>query len=69
MENLIINEINGENLVNFSEFLKKDKSTIINEALENYFDEQQKKLLGKNPADESALTNLDFNEFWDDVDI
>ncbi len=69
MENLIINQINGENLENFSEILKKDKSTIINEALELFFEQEQKKLLEKNLADENALTNLDFDEFWNDVDL
>ena len=69
MENLIINQANGENLENFSEILKKDKNTIINEALELYFEQEQKKLLEKNIADENALTNLDFDEFWDDVDL
>ena len=69
MENLIINQTNGENLENFSEILKKDKNSIINEALELYFEQEQKKLLEKNIADENALTNLDFDEFWDDVDL
>ena len=69
MENLIINQTNGENLETFSELLKKDKSTIINEALELFFEQEQKKLLEKNLADENALTNLDFDEFWDDVDL
>jgi hypothetical protein len=69
MENLIINQDNGENLELFSELLKKDKNTIINEALEFYFQEEQKKLLEKNIADENAMTNLDYDEFWDDLDI
>jgi hypothetical protein len=69
MEDLIINQANGENLEAFSEILKKDKSTIINEALELYFEAEQKKLLEKNLADENAMTNLDFDEFWDGVDI
>ena len=42
---------------------------MMNEALENYFEEAQKKLLEKNIENENALTNLDFNEFWDDVEI
>ena len=58
-----------QNLQTFGELLKKDPSTIINEALEEYFENEQKKLLEKNLADENALTNLDFDEFWDDVDI
>ena len=67
--NFILNSDNLENLENFSEILKKDYSTMINEALEGYFQEAQKKLLEKNLADENSLTNLDFNEFWDDVEI
>ena len=60
---------NGENLNAFSEILKKDYNTIFNEALEQYFENAQKKLLEKNLADENAMTNLDFDEFWDGVEI
>jgi len=60
---------NLENLELFSQILKKDINTIINESLEQYFESEQQKLLEKNQEDENALTNLDFNEFWDDVDI
>lgn len=67
--NFTLTSDNLENLQNFSEILKKDTNTIINEALEEYFMEAQKKLLEKNLEDENAMTNLDFNEFWDDVDI
>ncbi len=58
-----------QNLEAFSEMKKKDISEIINEALEEYFANEQKKLLEKNIADENAMTNLDFNEFWDDVEL
>ena len=68
-KNFTLTSDNLENLQNFSEILKKDTSTIINEALEDYFINEQKKLLEKNLADENAMTNLDFDEFWDDVDI
>ncbi len=60
---------NLENLENFSIILKKDMSTMINEALEEYFIQAQKKLLEKNLEDENAMTNLDFDEFWEDVEI
>ena len=60
---------NSENLELFSQILKKDINTIINESLEQYFENEQQKLLEKNQDDENALTNLDFNEFLDDVDI
>ena len=66
---ITINEYNMQNLQTFSELLKKDPSTLINEALEEYFEKEQQKLLKKNIEDENALTNLDFNEFWDDLDI
>jgi hypothetical protein len=64
-----INTYNSENLETFSEILKKDKSTLVNMALEEFFQREQKKLLEKNLADENAMTNLDYNEFWDGVDI
>ncbi len=58
-----------ENLEAFSEILNKDINTMLEEALEQYFESEQKKLMEKNENDESAMTNLDFNEFWDDVDL
>lgn len=67
--NIKLNPDNKENLENFAQILKKDAQTIVNEALEEYFVKEQKKLLEKNLADENAMTNLDFNEFWDDVEL
>ena len=64
-----INDYNLENLEAYEEILKKDKSTLINEALELFFETEQKKLLEKNLEDENAMTNLDYDEFWDGVDI
>lgn len=64
-----INDYNMQNLEAFSELKKKDISELINEALEEYFANEQKKLLEKNLEDENAMTNLDFNEFWDDVEL
>lgn len=58
-----------ENLHLYSELLKKDISTILEEALEQYFENEQKKLLEKNMEDENAMTNLDFDEFWDGIDL
>ncbi len=65
----IINDDNAQNIENFSQILKKDASSLVNEALEIYFQEQQKKLLQKNIADENALRNLDYDEFWEGVEI
>jgi len=66
---LTINADNYENLLNFQEILKKDSTTIINEALERYFIEEQKKLLEKSIADENAMTNLSYDEFWGDMEL
>ena len=68
-ENITINSDNLENLQNFSEILKKDFSKMMNEALEDYFEKEKKKLLEKSLEDENAMTNLNFDEFWDDVEI
>ena len=67
--NFTLSSDNLDNLQGFSTILKKDVSTMMNEALEDYFEKEQKKLLEKNLEDENAMTNLDFDEFWDDVDI
>ena len=58
-----------ENLKSFSEILHKDINMMLEEALEEYFESQQQKLMEKNLFDENAMTNLDFDEFWDDLDI
>ena len=67
--NITINPDNYENLTNFKEILKKDESTMINEALELYFETEQKKLLEKNLEDENAMTNLSYDEFWGDIEL
>jgi len=58
-----------ESLKSFSEILNKDINTMLEEALEQYFESEQQKLMEKNQFDENAMTNLDFDEFWDDLDI
>jgi hypothetical protein len=58
-----------EELQTYSQLLKKDINTILNEALEQYFEAQNEKILSQNQESYNAMTNLDFNEFWDDVDI
>ncbi len=58
-----------DNLHLFSEMLNKDINSMLEEALEQYFDSEQKKLMEKNISDDNAMTNLDFDEFWDDLDI
>jgi len=53
----------------YSEILKKDVNTILNEALELYFENEKEKLLDKNQNNENAMTNLSYDEFWDDVEV
>ena len=58
-----------EQLHTYSELLNKDTSTILKEALQVYFKATEKRLLEKSQNEQDAMTNLDFNEFWDDVEI
>ena len=58
-----------EELELFSQLLNKDIDTILEEALEQYFKSEQEKLIAKNQNDENAMTNFDFDEFWDGVEV
>ena len=60
---------NVENLKVFSQILNKDIDSILNEALSQYFINEEKKILEKNQESENMMTNLDYDEFWDGVDI
>ena len=42
---------------------------MLEDALEQYFDAVQKSLMEKNINDENAMTNLDYDEFWGDMDL
>lgn len=66
---IVLNQSTVENLHLFSEMLNKDVNTILNEALEAYFEAEQQKLMKKSIHDENAMTNLDYDEFWDGVDV
>ena len=58
-----------ENLEYFSKILGKDMNTMLEEALEHYFQAQRDRLSNDSLFDEGGATNLDFDEFWDDVDL
>ena len=58
-----------ENLEIYGEILKKDINTMLDEALELYFKVENEKLIAKNENDENSMTNLDFDEFWEGVDL
>jgi len=53
----------------FSVMLSKDMNTILEEALEGYFRTEQERLMVKNQYDENAMTNLDYDEFWNGMEI
>jgi len=58
-----------DNLQAFSELLKKDVNTMLVEALEQYFESEQKKLIEKGIEEDATMTNLDYDEFWDGVEL
>ena len=58
-----------DNLLVFSELLHKDVDTILEEALQRYFEEAQRKLIEKGIEEDASMTNLDYDEFWDGLDI
>ena len=58
-----------DNLLVFSELLHKDVNKMLEEALEQYFESEQKKLIEKGIEEDATMTNLDYDEFWDDVEL
>jgi predicted DNA-binding protein len=58
-----------ETLLSYSELLKKEPSTIIKEALENYFVEVEKELLEKSMEQDNALTSFSYEEFFDGLEF
>ena len=58
-----------ESINSYSQLLNKDTSTIIKEALEDYFAKIEKELLEKSFKKENSLTNLSYEEFFDGLDF
>ena len=58
-----------DDLIGFSEILKEDVKVIKEEALEQYFENEQKKLIEKGIEEDASMTNPDYDEFWDGLDI
>ena len=67
--NIELKQDTVDNLLAFSELLHKDVNTMLEEALEQYFESEQKRLIEKGIEEDSTMTNLDYDEFWDDVDL
>ena len=68
MENSIKIELKHdklEGLKHYAKLLNKDINTMLDEALEKYFVDEQEKIIAK----EQNATNLDYDEFWSGVDL
>ena len=61
---LHLNAETTQRLATYGELLKKDTSTMVNEALEQYFESKDEELARQDP-----MTNLSYDEFWDDLDV
>ena len=59
----------AEKLSLFGGLLEKDASTMLREALQDYFAKEEKRLLEKKLAEKDPMTDLGFDEFWDGVDL
>ena len=70
-ENIEINfsQSTMDDLIAFSKILNKDINTMLQEAIEDYLANQQQKLIEQSLYDDNAMTNLDYDEFWDGMDI
>lgn len=59
-----------EDIHTYSALLNKDTNTILTEALKQYFENEQEKLMAAQKLEtDNGMTNLDFDEFWDGVEI
>lgn len=67
--NIALKQDTVDNLIAFSQLLHKDTNKILKEALEQYFENAQKKLIEKGIEEDATMTNLDYDEFWDGVDL
>ena len=54
-----------ESLKHYAKVLNKDINTMLDEALERYFIEEQEKIIAK----EQNATSLDYDEFWGGFDL
>ena len=67
--NISLTQSTVDDLFAFSELLGKDINVMINQAIEQYLESEQKKLIEKGIEEDASMTNLDYDEFWDGVDI
>ncbi len=65
----VLDAATAEKLSLFGGLLEKDASTMLREALQDYFIKEEKRLLEKKLAEKDPMTDLGFDEFWDGVDL
>ena len=65
----VLDAATAEKLSVFGGLLEKDASTMLREALQDYFAKEEKRLLEKKLAEKDPMTDLGFDEFWDGVDL
>ena len=53
-----------EQLTAFGEILSKDAQTMVDEALAQYFEMKEEEIARQDP-----MTNLSYDEFWDDLEF
>lgn len=53
----------------FSIVLKKDHTTILEEALAQYFKSEEEKLYKQGLEQKDPDTDIGYDEFWDDIDL
>lgn len=63
-----LKESTVEDLQLYSRLLGKDVNTMLEEALAIYFEYAQQQLQ-KQGMDDNMLTSLDYDEFWDGVEL
>jgi predicted transcriptional regulator len=67
--NLELKQEIADNLLAFSQLLHKDINIIVEEALEQYLEREQQKLINRGIEEDATMTNLDYDEFWDGLDL
>ena len=67
--NISLKQSTVDDLIAFSELLGKDINLMLDEAIEQYLENEQKRLLEKGIEEDASMTNLDYDEFWDGLDI
>ncbi|MBN2823976.1 MAG: hypothetical protein JXQ76_01525 [Campylobacterales bacterium] len=64
-----ISQTDFESIEYYAKLYKSDYDTIVHEALKLYFETQEKARIKRELDDAQKEINLDYNEFWDGVEI